>query len=293
MREPRGREGARAALLRPHHAGRAHLRPRLLRPRRQARLRHRAFPAGGALPARRASARRRAATVLSLPTARCIIWTQSDRRRGRRRSATSMIVHDMSFVQRRSADTQEVRADPVRRHRAGGGADHHADRRDQLARLGGGRRRRCSRGRDAAALAARAEAARPPGCGPSCGRSRATCEALVRDLEAERHARDESQTVWGPEALRRILRQDLKGDEMHDRLQPRALHPRAAQGQRDRDPAPGERPRHGARAGDARLLGHLDRARQRHRPTATTVDAHDRVRVPPERADATRCAACG
>ena len=38
--------------------------------------------------------------------------------------------------------------------------------------------------------------------------------ALVRDLEAERHARDESQTVWGPEALRRILRQDLKGDEI-------------------------------------------------------------------------------
>ncbi|MEA3192889.1 MAG: hypothetical protein QOD26_1222 [Betaproteobacteria bacterium] len=39
-------------------------------------------------------------------------------------------------------------------------------------------------------------------------------QALVRDLEAERHARDESQTVWGPDALRRILRQDLKGDEI-------------------------------------------------------------------------------
>ena len=39
-------------------------------------------------------------------------------------------------------------------------------------------------------------------------------QALVRALEAERHARDESQTVWGPEALRRILRQDLKGDEI-------------------------------------------------------------------------------
>jgi trehalose 6-phosphate synthase len=39
-------------------------------------------------------------------------------------------------------------------------------------------------------------------------------QALVRDLEAERHARDESQTIWGPEALRRILRQDLKGDEI-------------------------------------------------------------------------------
>jgi len=39
-------------------------------------------------------------------------------------------------------------------------------------------------------------------------------QALVRDLEAERHARDESQIVWGPDALRRILREDLKGDEV-------------------------------------------------------------------------------
>ena len=39
-------------------------------------------------------------------------------------------------------------------------------------------------------------------------------QALVRDLEAERHARDESQIVWGPKALRGILRQDLKGDEV-------------------------------------------------------------------------------
>jgi trehalose 6-phosphate synthase len=39
-------------------------------------------------------------------------------------------------------------------------------------------------------------------------------QALMLDLEAERHARDESQTSWGPDALRRILRQDLKGDEV-------------------------------------------------------------------------------
>src|SRR6267142_928278 len=39
-------------------------------------------------------------------------------------------------------------------------------------------------------------------------------QALVRDLEAERAGRDESQTTWGPEALRHILRQDLKGDEV-------------------------------------------------------------------------------
>ena len=39
-------------------------------------------------------------------------------------------------------------------------------------------------------------------------------QALVLDLEAERNSRDEGQTTWGPEALRRILRQDLKGDEV-------------------------------------------------------------------------------
>jgi trehalose 6-phosphate synthase len=39
-------------------------------------------------------------------------------------------------------------------------------------------------------------------------------QALVRDLESERQSRDESQTVWGPDALRRILRNDLKGDEV-------------------------------------------------------------------------------
>ena len=39
-------------------------------------------------------------------------------------------------------------------------------------------------------------------------------QALVRDLEAERHARDETQMTWGPEALRGVLREDLKGDEV-------------------------------------------------------------------------------
>jgi trehalose 6-phosphate synthase len=39
-------------------------------------------------------------------------------------------------------------------------------------------------------------------------------QTLVLDLESERRTRDESQTSWGPDALRRILRQDLKGDEV-------------------------------------------------------------------------------
>jgi trehalose 6-phosphate synthase len=39
-------------------------------------------------------------------------------------------------------------------------------------------------------------------------------QTLISDLESERRTRDESQTTWGPDALRRILRQDLKGDEI-------------------------------------------------------------------------------
>ncbi|MDH5264003.1 MAG: trehalose-6-phosphate synthase [Betaproteobacteria bacterium] len=39
-------------------------------------------------------------------------------------------------------------------------------------------------------------------------------EALVRDLETERRMRDESQMTWIPETLRAILREDLKGDEI-------------------------------------------------------------------------------
>jgi trehalose 6-phosphate synthase len=39
-------------------------------------------------------------------------------------------------------------------------------------------------------------------------------QTLLTDLEAERRTRDEAQTTWGADALRRILRQDLKGDEI-------------------------------------------------------------------------------
>jgi trehalose 6-phosphate synthase len=39
-------------------------------------------------------------------------------------------------------------------------------------------------------------------------------QVLLQDMESERRTRDETQTTWGPDALRRILRQDLKGDEV-------------------------------------------------------------------------------
>ena len=57
-------------------------------------------------------------------------------------------------------------------------------------------------------------AARSPELRPELRPIARDLQALVNDLESERRARDESQTTWGPEALRRILRQDLKGDEI-------------------------------------------------------------------------------
>jgi trehalose 6-phosphate synthase len=39
-------------------------------------------------------------------------------------------------------------------------------------------------------------------------------QTLLRDLESDRRSRDESQITWSPEALRRILRDDLKGEEV-------------------------------------------------------------------------------
>jgi len=39
-------------------------------------------------------------------------------------------------------------------------------------------------------------------------------EAMVRELESERRQRDESQISWVPESLRRILREDLHGDQI-------------------------------------------------------------------------------
>jgi hypothetical protein len=81
---------------------------------------------------------------------------------------------------------------------------------------------------------AAADRARPAGAGarPRIGAAqRATSRRRAGARRAAAHP------APGPEGRRGA-----------DRLEPRALHPHAAQGQRDRDPAAGERPGHGARA---------------------------------------------
>lgn len=120
-----------------------------------------------------------------------------------------IILHDMSFVQRRSADTKEyvfylfiaiaavvalitvIIAEVSWRGWVAGIKALISG--EALLRAPG---------------AVRVEA--PPSLRPIAQDLR----ALVQDLETQRRSRDESQTAWGPEALRRILREDLKGDEV-------------------------------------------------------------------------------
>ena len=88
-----------------------------------------------------------------------------------------------------------------------------------------------------------------------------------------------------------LLQQDLAGDEVLV-VSNREPYIHVRRNERHRGPAPGQRPGHRARAGDARLLGHLDRARRRAAPTARpstrTTACRCRRRIRP-----TACAASG
>ena len=87
-------------------------------------------------------------------------------------------------------------------------------------------------------------------------------KALIRELEARYRPRDEEQLAWNAQTLRSVLEGELKGHEVivvsnrepYIHVRDAGLGPGAAAG---------ERPRHRARAGDAGVLGHVDRARQR------------------------------
>lgn len=106
-------------------------------------------------------------------------------------------------------------------------------------------------------------------------------EALVRDLEGERRMRDEAQISWTPEALRSILREDLKGEEILivSNREP-YIHVHGGAGIEVRRPASGLvtalEPVMRACSGTWIAHGSGD-------ADAETVDAADRVTVPPER----------
>jgi len=105
--------------------------------------------------------------------------------------------------------------------------------------------------------------------------------ALIRGLERDRRSRDESQVSWNPEALRTILREDLRGDEMLivSNREP-YIHNRKGSTVQIQRPASGVvtalEPIMLACSGIwiAHGSGSADR---------DLVDAHDHVSVPPER----------
>lgn len=55
--------------------------------------------------------------------------------------------------------------------------------------------------------------AKPDAAPPEMGPVAKDLQALIRDLDRDKRSRDESQMSWNPEALRKILREDLHGDE--------------------------------------------------------------------------------
>ena len=102
---------------------------------------------------------------------------------------------------------------------------------------------------------------------------------LIRDMEAEYRARDESQITWSPDALRAILRNDLRGDDilvvsnrepyMHVRRDGRIEVSRPASGLVTAlEPV--------MRACSGTWIAHGSGSADRE-----VVDAHDRVAVPP------------
>ena len=116
-----------------------------------------------------------------------------------------MIVHDMSFVERRSADTKKY---IVYLFAALGAVIAlitvviaEISFRGWMAGI-----KALIRGQSLAlSPQPKARELRPIAC---------DLEALVHELDAERRMRDEAQISWTPEALRGILREDLKGDEI-------------------------------------------------------------------------------
>ena len=60
----------------------------------------------------------------------------------------------------------------------------------------------------------RLPAAEAPSTAPELRPIEGDLRTLIRDMESEYRARDESQVTWSPEALRAILRNDLRGEDI-------------------------------------------------------------------------------
>ena len=187
-----------------------------------------------------------------------------------------VLVHDLSFVERREAHDPALPARRLRRPRA---------------------RRRRRDGRRRAAVVARLEQRDPPVPARRHGAPGVPADPARRPRAGGAHRRGEGVRSGGRGLDAAAAQADAEPPparrEGRHRRQPRALHPRADDGRRDRGPASRERPRHRARAGDARLLGRLGRARQRLGGPRDAPTAHGRDRAFRPARSRTCCAACG
>jgi trehalose 6-phosphate synthase len=183
-----------------------------------------------------------------------------------------MILHDMSFIERRSADTRKY---IVWLFAALGAV---------IALITVVIAEISFRGWMAgikALIRGQAMALSPQPKSPALAPIARDLEALVRDLEGERRMRDEAQISWTPEALRRILREDLKGEEILivSNREP-YIHVHGAKGIEVRRPASGLvtalEPVMRACSGTWIAHGSGD-------ADAESVDADNRVMVPPEK----------
>ncbi len=87
--------------------------------------------------------------------------------------------------------------------------------------------------------------------------------AMLRTLDDERRFADDATTTWTPEALRSLLHEQLAGDQVIvvSNREP-YIHMRGNEG--IEVTAAGQRARDGYGAGHAGMLGHMDRPRERH-----------------------------
>jgi trehalose 6-phosphate synthase len=197
----------------------------------------------------------------------------SNRESGNRHLGELLIVHDMSFIERRSADTKRYL---VYLFAAIGAVIAlitvviaEISVRGLMAGI-----KNMIRGQSSADP----RGPTPPELKPIAR----DLEAMVRDLEADRRMRDESQLSWKPDTLRTILHEDLRGDEilLVSNREP-YIHVRKDKG----SPIVVQRPASGLvtalepvmRACSGTWIAHGSGNADRE-----VVDAADRVMVPPE-----------
>ena len=168
-----------------------------------------------------------------------------------------ILVHDMSFVTRRSEETRRYLFYFFAALSAGDRAHHRRHRAAFVARLGAGLR----------ALLRGEGILRPSRTttAPELRPIARDLRELIRDLERQYRPLDGSQRIWDQQALRATLRSELHGNDVIvvANREPYIHMPDAGRHPRSSDPASGLVT--ALEPVDARVLGHVDRARQRLR----------------------------